>query len=77
VFSLATVCSVPLIVELPRAISIAVSFSAPSSFGTALNIGNIPAGQHKAIWIKRIVNAGAAAYNSDTATITVQCDTSA
>lgn len=54
-----------------------VTFSAPSSFGTALSIGNIPAGQHKAVWIKRIVNAAAAAYNSDTATITVQCDTSA
>lgn len=54
-----------------------VTFSAPSSFGTALSIGNIPAGQHKAVWIKRIVNAGAGAYNSDTATITVQCDTSA
>lgn len=54
-----------------------VTFSAPSSFGTALSIGNIPAGQHKAVWIKRIVNAAAVAYNSDTATITVQCDTSA
>ena len=54
-----------------------VTFSAPSSFGTALSIGNIPAGQHKAVWIKRIVNAAAGAYNSDTATITVQCDTSA
>ena len=54
-----------------------VSFSAPSTFGTALSLGNIPAGQHKAVWIKRIVNAAAAAYNSDTATITVQCDTAA
>lgn len=54
-----------------------VTFSAPSSFGTALSIGDIPAGQHKAVWIKRIVNASAAAYNDDSATIRVQCDTSA
>ena len=54
-----------------------VTFSAPSSLGTALSIGDIPAGQHKAVWIKRIVNAGAAAYNDDSATIRTQCDTAA
>ncbi len=54
-----------------------VTFSAPASEGAALSIGDIPAGQHKAVWIKRIVNAGAAAYNSDGATITVRCDTAA
>ena len=54
-----------------------VTFSAPASAGAALSIGDIPAGQHKAIWIKRIVNTGAAAYNSDGATITVSCDTAA
>lgn len=53
------------------------TFSAPASEGAALSIGDIPAGQHKAVWIKRIVNAGAAAYNSDGATITVSCDTAA
>ena len=54
-----------------------VTFSAPSSLGTALSIGDIPAGQHKAVWIKRIVNAGAAAYKDDSATIRTQCDTAA
>ena len=54
-----------------------VTFSAPSSLGTALSIGDIPAGKHKAVWIKRIVNAGAAAYNDDSATIRTQCDTAA
>ena len=54
-----------------------VTFSAPASSGAALSIGDIPAGQHKAVWIKRIVNAGAAAYNNDGATITVSCDTAA
>lgn len=55
----------------------AVTFSAPANQGAALSIGNIPPGEHKAIWVKRIVNAGAAAYNDDSATIRVQCDTSA
>lgn len=45
--------------------------------GAALSIGDIPAGQHKAVWIKRIVNTGAIAYNNDTATLTVKCDTAA
>ena len=54
-----------------------VTFSTLSSLGTALSIGDIPAGQHKAVWIKRIVNAGAAAYNDDSATIRTQCDTAA
>ena len=54
-----------------------VTFSAPASEGAALSIGDIPAGQHKAVWIKRIVNAGAAAYNDDSATIRVKCDTGA
>ena len=53
------------------------TFSAPASEGAALSIGDIPAGQHKAVWIKRIVNTGAAAYNNDTATLTVKCDTAA
>lgn len=55
----------------------AVTFSAPANQGAALSIGNIPPGEHKAIWVKRIVNVGAAAYNDDSATIRVQCDTSA
>ena len=54
-----------------------VTFSAPASEGAALSIGDIPAGEHKAVWIKRIVNAAASAYNNDTATLTVKCDTAA
>lgn len=54
-----------------------VTFSAPSTEGASLAIGDIPAGQHKAFWIKRIITAGAAAYNSDSATLTVKCDTAA
>ena len=55
----------------------AVTFSSAAGVGNALSIGNIPAGQHKAIWVKRIVNAGAAAYNSDSVIIKVEGDTAA
>lgn len=30
-----------------------VVFSAPTTLGTAINLGNIPAGQCKAVWVKR------------------------
>lgn len=51
-----------------------VTFSAPSSFGTGLALGDIPAGQHRAVWVRRTVNAGAAAY-ADSFTLRVQGDT--
>ena len=54
-----------------------VTFSSAAGSGNALSIGNIPAGQHKAIWLKRIVNAAAAAYNSDSVIIRVEGDTAA
>lgn len=51
-----------------------VSFSRPSTKGTGLVIGDIPAGQHKAFWIRRDINAGAAAANDGT-TFRVEGDT--
>lgn len=54
-----------------------VSFSSPTSEGTALSLGNIPFSQHKAVWIRRTVTAGASAYNSDSFTLRVKCDTAA
>lgn len=54
-----------------------VSFSAPSAYIGGLSIGDIPAGQHKAIWIRRTVSAGAAAYSGDGMTLAVQGDTAA
>lgn len=51
-----------------------VSFSAPSSSAGGLTIGDIPAGQHKAVWVRRTINAAAAAY-SDSFTLRVQGDT--
>ena len=43
-----------------------VSFSAPSSQGAGLALGDIPAGQHKAIWLRRTVTAGASTSTNDT-----------
>jgi len=54
-----------------------VTFSTANGEANALSIGGIPAGQHKAIWLKRIVNAGAAAYNADSVVVKVQGDTAA
>ena len=54
-----------------------VTFSAPANQGAALSIGNVLPGEHKAVWVKRIVNVASSAYDNDTATIRVQCDTSA
>lgn len=51
-----------------------VSFSAPSSEGAGLTIGDLGSGQHKAIWIKRTVTAGAAATN-DSFVLRVKGDT--
>lgn len=43
----------------------------------AISIGNIPPGQHIAIWVRRVVNASAAAYNNDGFTLRTKCDTAA
>lgn len=53
-----------------------VTFSQPGS-GSPLTIGDIPAGSKKAVWVKRIVSPGAAAYNADNVVLTVTCDTAA
>lgn len=54
-----------------------VTFSSAAGSGNALTIGDIPAGEHKAIWVKRVVGSSAAAYNSDSVVIKVQGDTAA
>lgn len=53
-----------------------VAFSAPANFAAGLVIGDIPPGQHKAVWLRRTVNAAAAA-SADTFTLRVQGDTAA
>lgn len=51
-----------------------VSFSAPTDFAGGIALGDIPAGQHKAVWVRRTVTAGAVAAN-DGFTLRVQSDT--
>lgn len=52
-----------------------VSFSAPSSAGAGLALGNIPAGQHRAIWLRRTITAGAGASASDAWELGFDCET--
>ena len=40
-----------------------VSFSTATTRQTGVALGNIPAGQHKAFWIRRVVGAATAANN--------------
>jgi hypothetical protein len=47
-----------------------VTFSAAASQGAGVALGDIPAGQHRAIWVRRTVTAGAAAY-ADSFTVRV------
>jgi len=49
-------------------------FSSPTTLGTGLALGNIPAGQCKAFWIRRTA-ANTAALSSDGVTIAVGGDT--
>lgn len=51
-----------------------VAFTRPTTKATGLVIPDIPAGQFKGIWIRRTVNAGAAAAN-DTGAFTIEGDT--
>lgn len=53
-----------------------VTFSAAANEGAAIALGNIPPGQHRAVWVRRTINAGAAAA-AETATLRVKCDTQA
>lgn len=53
-----------------------VAFSEPATFATALALGSIPFGQHKAVWLRRTINVAAAASN-DTFTLRAQGDTAA
>lgn len=52
----------------------AVSFSEPADFAGGISLGDIPAGGHRAVWIRRTVNAGTAAV-ADSFTLRVQGDT--
>jgi hypothetical protein len=51
-----------------------VTFSEPANEGAGIALGDIPAGQHRAVWIRRTITAGAAS-NNDTYTLRVKGDT--
>lgn len=52
-----------------------VTFSEPASSGAGLALGDIPAGQHRAIWLRRTVTAGSGASANDTWSLGYQCET--
>jgi hypothetical protein len=54
-----------------------VTFTTPTSKSGGLSIGDIAAGSHKAIWVRRTVTAGATAYDSDNVIVRCEGDTGA
>jgi len=53
-----------------------VTFSAAANQAAGIALGDIPAGQSRAVWVRRTISAGAAAYN-DTFSLRVAGDTAA
>ena len=54
-----------------------VSFGNASAYASGYAIGDLAPGQTRAVWIRRTVTAGAAAYSGDGMTLAVQGDTAA
>lgn len=54
-----------------------VVFSQANGPGNALVIGDIPPGQHKAIWVRRDISAAASAVNNDSSVFRVEGETAA
>lgn len=52
-----------------------VTFSEPASADAGLALGDIPAGQHRAIWIRRTATAGTIASDSDAWELGFDCET--
>ncbi len=52
-----------------------VTFTEPATSGAGLALGDIPFGQHKAIWLRRTVTAGSGASANDGATLGFECET--
>jgi hypothetical protein len=44
---------------------------------TPLALGDIPAGEHRAVWLRWIVNSSAAAINPDATTVRMEGTTAA
>lgn len=56
---------------------VGVAFSQANLEAGALAIGDIPAGSHMAIWVRRDISVGASAYNSDSSVLRVKGETAA
>jgi len=54
---------------------ISIPGTRPSSSGTALTIGDIPATSKKAMWVRRVVQAGASAYTNNNFQLQVSGET--
>lgn len=54
---------------------VGVAFSEPASADAGVVMGNIPAGQHRALWLRRTVTAGAASSPDDTWQLGARCET--
>lgn len=52
-----------------------VTFSAPSTAGAGLALGDIPASQHRAIWLRRTTTAGSGSSANDTWELGLDCET--
>lgn len=55
---------------------VGVTFSTPTTLGAGLALGNLPAGQHKAVWVRRTVTGGSGA-SANGYTLRVTGDTAA
>jgi hypothetical protein len=51
-----------------------VAFSAPASFAAGLVVGDLPFGQHKALWLRRTITAGSGSSANDTWQLGYQCE---
>ena len=52
-----------------------VAFSEPASNGSGLALGDLPAGQHRAIWLRRTVTAAAPSSANDNWALGYECET--
>lgn len=54
---------------------VGVTFSTAAGIANSLSIGNLIAGQHKAVWLKRVIAVDSQAYDNDNFTIGFAGDT--
>lgn len=52
-----------------------VAFTAPADAASGLAVGNLAPGEHRALWLRWTVTAGASAAANDAASIGLRCET--